>query len=214
MPLTECVICNRTLGHETRDLELPVCHEHRKCGRCSQDVLSAKEVEYCLSNKLAIHHARCLSLQTPNLDMNIELLNLSRLIVNPNPLISRTSNQTTVKTAFSQMVHLLSHEQLLLIGDQAQALAAACSLALGKNRREMEQNIEERDAARYEKAKSAAAGNNLTIADKIAVKAKKAAESADEKAIQTWMALPGMTREVAMEQVKKLKAMRKEMLND
>lgn len=201
--ITECLICQKPLGSESRDLGIPVCHEHRKCSKCGRDV-QLVEIEYCLKNKYPITHARELALSDQTLDTNAELSNLARLLLWPDPSLNRQTLQQRTTTQFNLLVNLLNHEQILLIIDQAQALAAAGSLAIAKNRREIEISIQEKEAKKHKKAAAERVEASKTPAD-------KKAESAYEIEVKTFEKL-GMPRSVAEMMVKRARESRKDML--
>lgn len=204
LPITVCQIpgCLKTLGAESRDAEYPVCHEHRKCSKCNQDVQAA-ESQYCLDMGIEkIVHARCRALEMPELDKELDTLNLARLLIWPDPTVSRDTNNHTTATRFNHAISRLQHDEILIMLGKAQTLAAACSLALSKNRREIEEEINDREKNRHSSAMQNARQNNLTPSD-------KKHKSAEEKSIQTFMAL-GMTKEQATEMHKAAKAARRE----
>ncbi|MDE1971244.1 MAG: hypothetical protein KGI50_06760 [Patescibacteria group bacterium] len=204
--VTQCVLCEKPLGQETQDLEIPVCHEHRKCPKCCRPVESRPEIDYCLVRNIEIRHARCLSLDTPNLDMEIELLNIGRLVMLPNPLMTRESKRTAIGTALAPIIHNLKHDEILLILDAAQTLSAACSLALSKNRREIEQAVSEREQINEAKAKKEREEHKEK-----APKTAKQKLSKDEATLAMFMQM-GMTKEQALLQMQSLAEAKKDML--
>lgn len=216
--ITECVIsgCAKPLGQESRDLGYPVCHEHRKCAKCGRDC-QVVEVEACwrfeaaangekeyVLKPHAVRHARCRVLEHKALSDDIELMNLARLLLWPDPSLSRTTLQHTTTCQFNSLVPLLNHDQLLLMIDQMEAVAAAGRLALGKNKRVVEEQINEREKHKAEKAIKERTESLRTPADKKAM-------SGLEKQLKTFTDM-GMPLEAAKEMVNQLKASRKDML--
>jgi len=207
-PIKACIKCQRPLGDETRQLRIPVCHEHRKCYKCATPVDNTVEIQYCLDHNLAITHARCLTVDKST-DIDEHLLNLSRLIFYPNPQIPRPIAAQATGNVLQSLDTFLSHDHILHIVSQAQAIAAAGTLMLQKHHRKFSIELQERDALKLKEAEEYRQNQKPEV--KQAKKAKAKEESAAEKTISLFMQM-GMSREQALAQLEAVKAAKKDMV--
>lgn len=150
--IKECLICNKPLGQESRDLRFPVCHDHRMCPKCGFAIESSAEITYCWkNNQFPALHARCLAVETKldptnindNLDLTAEMLNLARLIITPNPELSRDGRSSETQAGCAPLINLRTHDQLLLIAEQARVVAAYVSLAASRKKHQEDLESEE-----------------------------------------------------------------------
>lgn len=158
-PQSECSICNRPLGQESKDLGYLVCHDHRLCTVCNIDV-SPHEVIYCLTNKVNVTHARCLSFtEVPQVQSQLDLLNLRRLLT-----------ETCVR------ISELSFDQKYQFLRMMQDTAAIVSVHLQKNKQELSTQL---NKEKHEREKAQAKGEALTSSRPVG----KPADAPDEKVI-------------------------------
>jgi hypothetical protein len=210
--IENCSYCKEQFDINTgyRDAEAKqyVCSKCYICSRCGREC-SLAEIRYCLDNgRRLVQHARCLVIDSKELDTEIELMNMARLLFHPDPELSRETNRQRIATTYNQVVGMIPHDLQLLILDQATALAAAASLALGKNKRVLEEQANEREQKKFKQAESVRKSNGISKHDSLMVKKH---ESMLEKQIKTFMQL-GLTREQALEQVNKVKSTKGDML--
>ena len=168
---TQCQICQKPLGQESRDQGFSVCHAHRVCVMCDKTLL-APEVALCLKRASESSdgapyepiHPRCqvrLSRPTdPTLSIkqsDFDFLNLLRLMVVPNPNLSDITNCQNAMIQSDRLREFLisqmdwdgvySHLKML------EACVAAVSIAIKQDHSQLKKRSEAREA---EKAKVAA----------------------------------------------------------
>lgn len=209
-----CVFCNAEVssenyGYVDHTTSIFVCQKCVLCAKCGRDTQMA-EIAYCIkNNQKAIFHARCMVLDQKALDLEIELLNLARLTYHPDPSLSREELKHRAINKVNQVIGFIPHDIQLLILDQATAIAAAISLALSSNRREVEHEVDTREKARVKKAQEKRTEKELT--EDSAKDRKTEFSAAVEKQIKTFTSL-GFSREQAIKQVLAAKESAKGML--
>jgi hypothetical protein len=168
---TECLVCNTPLGQESRDLDFRVCHEHRKCIKCSLDV-TPKEVrlayDIVLENQgtipqdLEIEHARCKILNHPTIEKDptlsikqteYDLLNLIRLMVTPDLQLSSVTNENNAMIYSSRLVVDMTFDEKLLHMKMLQACVANVSIAVRQDPKYRKDALVEREKKHLEQAK-------------------------------------------------------------
>lgn len=168
---TECVICKKPLGQESRDLEMRLCHEHRKCSKCEQDLRPAEQKwahEKALesSDSIEVIHPRCavLTHPTPEQDPTLSIkqseydyLNLIRLMIEPDQDLSVITNENNAMIRVQQwMTGLSSFDDKSVALKKLEACVAQASIIVRTDPKYRKDALKERDAKREKTAKQEA----------------------------------------------------------
>jgi len=207
---TQCIVCEKPLGQESRDLGHRTCHEHRACSKCGLP-LHAREMQLCHDrlvednlplSSLILIHARCeiaarqLS-QDQDATLSIkqseyDLLNISRLMTWPDENLNDTTNENNACIQNARYISSMSFDQKLQHLKMLEACVASVSIALRTSKDYRKEAFKERE----EKAKKQADKERLTSSRP----AQSAVEKPEELALGTFMELHGLTeRKVAMQ---------------
>ena len=162
---TECVICDKPLGQETRDLGLAFCHEHQNCQFCSEQ-LDVSELKWCLRKyrdetpvneldpeNIQIVHAKCLiaSRKEPTIAVSqsdFDRLNLARLIVWPEKDKSVQTNQNDAVIQSRQLIANMDFEEINLLINRMEAVAIECRITLNSDPQHRKDILTEREKAK------------------------------------------------------------------
>lgn len=162
--VSECTLCQKPLGQESRDLGYILCHDCRLCNDCKLPV-SPQEITYCNSHSLVVTHARCLIYRdralkdTVAVEVNeslIERNNLARLILQPDMNLSVETNQSNAIINNKRFVCNMNFEELYVHVQVLMALAADCSLMLkqdkGKTVADIKKDLDRKEARKFREA--------------------------------------------------------------
>lgn len=228
--MPECLTptCLKPLGDLSLQEGYSHCHVCRKCSVCGLDTRPV-EIAWCVDNNVVITHARCLTISpslTPAglpLEAEIDLLNLCRLLIWPDPNKSSTGNEYDAELIVDKLiVHMPNLEDRFLALRKMQSAAARLSLLLRKDSTRIKQELDNREAEKFKSAAIQASTSSKPISKpsddtyeillatfmkinsitdrKIGLKKWKDRE----KAIQSFLNL-GLSRELAEQTVDKQK---------
>lgn len=171
--ISECLICNKPLGQDSKDSGFIFCHEHITCTQCSAPLSSAEqknaydrflesldfkegETEETVSHELVERlHARCLVLsRQPKIEVNqveLDFLNNLRLLINlpePNLEVSIVTNENSAAIYSRQVIRSMSLEQMRMHLAMIESVAASVRNAIN-----LHANYKKEDDARFNKAR-------------------------------------------------------------
>lgn len=147
---TQCIICGKPLGQESKDLGFTLCHEHRKCEYCDSDI-SPEDNRVCVSaarefnKEVEVIHARCRVLRMKQTNSNgqdamitisqseYDFLNLCRLAIIPNPDLNSTSNGKVAERYGMELIQNMSFELIQKHVEMMEHLCAQNRLFLNKD---------------------------------------------------------------------------------
>jgi len=167
---TECLICGKPLGLESIDSGFWTCHEHRTCCKCSHP-LSAKDIQWSFSKAeddgteqkhADLMHARCATTNYTTLESDptltikkstLDYLNLARLIVEIDPLLSVETNQKNGDIAVTQWIHQLpDFEARSLFLRRMESMVAQASLVVRQDPKYTKNALKLREEKRQKQA--------------------------------------------------------------
>lgn len=207
LTITECVICKKPLGAESRDLGFPTCIEHRACHKCGKH-LSAAELKWCHSRALedgaeltteGLIHPRCeLSESHTIQDATLSIkqseytfLNLLRLKCIPNPDLSDDTNISNAALACENLITRMDFEAQRVHLLMMESALEVVQRHLRNNREELKTKFQESEKEKIKQAKREA----LTSARPTS----KKADSPEEQSLALFMETHGLTdRKVAL----------------
>lgn len=173
---TECIICAKPLGADSRNEGYIVCHEHRKCVVCKEN-LTARECHWCADkyeedykqdkenpvkeikyDVLEIIHARCYTLRHSDSLVKItqtefDYLNLIRLMIEPDLDIDRVGNENAAYEKSARFIANMSFEQQQLHLSRIQACVAQVQNAINLNPLKKKESLNEREKEKFTRAK-------------------------------------------------------------
>lgn len=212
-PQTECLICRKTLGAESREQGYLLCHEHRKCIQCTED-LTAREVRLCYDRYVEILEKdeqpnytlidvicpHCSVLSRNHLDKDPTLsirqseydyLNLIRLSVIPDTDLNQVTNENNAMIYSTRLVQNMNFEQKSLHMSKLQACLAQVQIAIRKDPEFKKGYLEDREKQKFAKANREALTSSRPVS--------KSAESPEEIQLGTFMELHELTdRKIAL----------------
>jgi hypothetical protein len=210
MTFSECIVCSKPLGQDSKDSGFRTCHAHRACTKCG-DPLQAREIQWChdrlIEDNLPIEalqliHARCeiASRQiTQDQDATLsikqseyDLLNISRLMTWPDVNLNDTTNENNAYIQSQRLISGMSFDQITQHLKMLEACVASVSIALRTSKDYRKDAFKERDEA----SKKRADKEKLTSSRPT----KNVVDDPQELALGTFMELHGLTeRKVAMQ---------------
>lgn len=132
--ITQCLICNTTLGADSRDTYSVFCHDHMNCIKCGERVTPIEaqtcydrflesldseegETEETTSKEhVEVMHARCYSLSREATititQSELDTLNQIRLMVTPDMSIGVIANENKAKIQSMQLISNMSIDQM------------------------------------------------------------------------------------------------------
>lgn len=141
---TECVVCLKALGQESRDMRFRTCRDHRACSVCGSS-LTAREIEWCHAHlegepieKLILTHMRC-SIVThsasddPTLSVkqsDLDYLNILRLMVVPDSDLNIVTNENNAMIQSARLISSMNFDQKLMHLKMLEACVAQCSVTI------------------------------------------------------------------------------------
>lgn len=177
---TECVICQTTLGSDSRDAGYSLCHEHRKCCMCGESI-SVPENTACLKaseesdkSDLEVIHAHCRiarqnEIKKDEIDPTItikqseyDFLNLCRLSIIPNPDLNITTNEKSAKLQGLKLIQNMNFETLQKHASMMEACAMQVRLFLNSNPKVRKELSGIRESERLQAQKQQATQEALT----------------------------------------------------
>lgn len=190
-PIKECAICQKPLGSESRDLQYRVCHEHRKCVRCMDD-LYPREIELCWARLIEESteiekpigeclehfrpiHPRCEAVErasaNPDPTLSIkqseyDFLNLLRLALIGDPELSVETNENNAMMASERLIKDMDWDATYLHLKKLEACIAVVSIAVAPTRKELKAHIAERESHRARVAKKEEATSSRPVGKK------------------------------------------------
>lgn len=205
--VSQCVVCNKPLGQESKDLGFFTCKDHRACAICTQPV-SPHEIRSCylevletlndnpestiqstpISELITIQHARCSSVtrksaeQDPSVALKqsyLDYLNNARLLIEPDVDLSRESNEKLAGLAAEKWLADKPLDYILLFLRRMESIVAHTSIRLRKDRKVIEAELDKRERAKFAAAQRDAATSSRPAAKK--------SDDSDELAIAAFM---------------------------
>lgn len=214
---TTCLICERTLGGESREMGYPVCHDHRKCKVCGEDI-PAHEARNCVAlynrkfldaregeleqptaktyEHLEMMHARCRPADVIKRGDTITIsqeeydyLNAVRLCFIPDLDLNKVSNENITMNNTPRLIVNMNHDQRLVCIEKMHAFIAQTQIAIS-------QSGEKRTLADREKEHAAKAKREAITSSR---PTNKSSEDSQELQLGSFMELHGLTeRKVAL----------------
>lgn len=214
--ITECVICKKTLGNDSRENGFIFCYEHRKCSICNTD-LSARETKWCYDKyveensepelekidftKLEVYHARCYTLRHSQsliqlTQVEFDYLNLTRLIIEPNMDKSQLENEKDADTASARFIANMTYEQQQMCLSRMQASVAQVALALRLNPTKKKAEADVREKEKFNRARTEALTSSRPNT--------KSSEDSEEVQLGVFMEAHGLSeRKIALEYMRR-----------
>ena len=214
---TECIICERTLGEDSRSSGVMFCHDHLKCEICG-DEISPSEAKWCYRRwydltsdprdkenikNITRVHTRCTipqEMTVPIKQTDLDFLNLIRLLVIPDMDLDQNSNEKIAYNASVQLIKNMNIEQTFIYMKKIESCLAQIQVARAQNP-SLRKTI---DAERTVKARTESVGS--------AKSSSATPKSAKEVELSTFMELHGLedrkeASEVLKERNKAIKSM-------
>ena len=175
-PTSECVLCQKPLGQESKDLGYLTCKDHRSCLKCHEP-LNAQEVKWCYDTynelvsdgcetaTLDLIHPRCVVVERPTLDKDptlaikqseFDFLNLIRLSVIPDISLSLTTNENNAMIQSSKLIKDWDFDKTYAHLKMLEACVAQVSIAVSQNKEQRKKLEEHRDKEQKKKAQKEA----------------------------------------------------------
>ena len=169
---TECVVCQKPLGADSRDARMRLCHEHRKCVVCGRD-LNAIEQRLAHDTSVANDgepiepvHPRCKAATHPTIEQDPTLsikqseydyLNMLRLMVIPDEQLSVTTNENNAMIQCNRLItSMASFDEKLLHLRMLEACVAQASIAVRTDPKYRKDALAEREKKHQERVKKEA----------------------------------------------------------
>src|SRR5438552_14861121 len=131
LPISECLVCQKPLGQETKDLDYRVCLDHRTCGACGKELNPSQvhlaqarafeesetlTVEHLLHPRCIIANGHFASVGSDPLlsirQSTFNILNSARLMLEPNMDLTIIGNENASLTAANEYCkNLLTGEE-------------------------------------------------------------------------------------------------------
>lgn len=213
---TECIICAKPLGADSRSEGYFFCHEHRKCTVCKEDLTSRetrwcydKYVEECEEKDLSkikfdvieVIHARCYTLRHTDSLVKItqsefDYLNLIRLMIEPDMDLDRTGNENAAYEKSARFIANMNFEQQQMHLSRIQACVAQVQNAINLNPLKKKESLNEREKEKFARAKREALTSSRPD--------NKTSEDSEELQLGAFMELHGLTeRKLALDYMKR-----------
>ena len=173
-----CLICKKPLGAESKDLGYLVCHQHRKCSTCSEN-LSVPEVKWCFTRfiedsgdstgeeldyqSVEITCTKCHSLNHIGADKNpaaalkqseYDYMNIVRLdMIDPDVSLSVVTNENIAMNATSRYVVGMTFEQKSIWLKKLEACVAQAWILVKQDSQYQKNYLAEREKKHYDNAR-------------------------------------------------------------
>jgi hypothetical protein len=173
----ECLVCAKTLGHDTRESGLMFCHEHNACSSCKEPV-NLREALWCLERyhkllepgqepayiDMDIIHIRCAGLaqtikierEVPVSSLELDYLNMIRLSVIPDMELSLITNENNARLQSTRLVSEMDFEQKSLHLKMLEACVAQTQIAIQQDPKRRKDALAEREKRHFDKARKEA----------------------------------------------------------
>ena len=175
---TECKVCGKPLGSDSRNEGYQLCHGCRKCKNCFV-ALSAKETSSpgCVFQDLRnngewlVQHSNCDPEASPEdvspegsvesieipadyqpIQTKLDEMNTFRLMLTPDPRLSIESNRQLARNAVKPFIHEMTPDAMLLMVSKVEAIMAELSTLLAKNMVSAKAITQARDKEKFEEA--------------------------------------------------------------
>lgn len=171
--ISECLICNKPLGSDSRDSGYVFCHDCSKCTQCGERLSAAEqknaydrflesldfkegETEDNVSkDNVERLHAQCLVLTkkpvTEVTQVELDFLNNLRLLINapePNLDVSIVTNENSAEIYSRQLIRTMTIDQMRVKLAMIEAVAASVRNAIN-----LHANYKKEDDARFNKVR-------------------------------------------------------------
>ena len=145
---TECVICQKPLGQDSRNLGYSLCHEHRKCIYCEKDISPAENItclkalrerRSALSNgtppdysEITVTHASCWIQNQRKIDdpeitvrqSTYDFANLCRLAIIPELELNAKTNRENAEVEGHKLVQNMDYLEKTMFIERLEAIAS------------------------------------------------------------------------------------------
>jgi hypothetical protein len=208
-----CLICKKPLGSESRELNYLVCHQHRRCLKCNEE-LSVAEIKWCFTRfiedsgfstsetevpesyeQVEIICTKCHSLEHTGADKDptaalkqseYDYMNIVRLnMIDPDITLSTITNENVAMNAASRYVVGMTFEQKSIWLKKLEACVAQASILVKQDSQYQKNYLIEREKKHYDKAHK----ESLTSSRP----SSKTAESTEELQLGAFMELHALT---------------------
>lgn len=185
---TECVLCNRPLGQESKDLGWPYCHDHRKCVKCGEEIslLDAKISARLNDTDPQPKHNKCSLLDKPPLirenmvaidERYLNFLNACRLAIIPDAALNPQTNCQTAELFTQKLVVDMTLDEKFLMSEMLTAAATQVNIILGKDKAVAAKAISQKESKKFKEALSEREKNdNVPAPRTFSMEAKRAAK--------------------------------------
>lgn len=200
---SECIICGKPLGQDSKDARHRTCHDHRACIKCNLP-LHPREIQLAHDrviedsadiSTIQLIHTRCEVVDKPAAQDSVlsikqseyDFLNMLRLMCTPNRELSGVTNENNAMIQSSRLIADMDFDSRLLHLKMMEACVAQVSIALRTDksyRKEAFKEREEREKKLAEKQKLVSSSPKPP---------KVAAVDPEEIALGTFMELHGLT---------------------
>lgn len=166
---TQCtfVNCKNVLGNESRELGYYLCHEHRKCSKCSQELRPEHtklwfEMQSESTDNIDVTHPRCSVTYRPTMNddpsqsikqSEYDYLNMIRLSVEPDKNLSEETNENNSLIHTGRFVDQMDWDSRYLYMKKLEACLARVQISLNCDKKKIKERLDAREQVKFEEAK-------------------------------------------------------------
>ena len=168
---SQCILCAKPLGSDSKDTGWLTCLEHRTCSVCNQP-LTVVDVKLAYSfvldsdgatESLELKHARC-RVPGPGLDISsdptlsvkqsyFDWLNTCRLCIQPDMALSKSTNETNAQVYHARFIEKMTFDEVYTHIGMMEACVMQARLAVSKDKEVLKKRADAREEHKFAQAK-------------------------------------------------------------
>lgn len=171
--ITNCLICQSPLGHDSKSQGYPTCLKHRHCTICKKQI-NPVELSLIVTPELVLEmadatellcHSRCHTSESVSSSVitgrDLLLCNIARLLLEPNMGCKLETNIESAQLLVTQFLHEKEHlETFMVLRVMEGCVARISSIVAKKDNTKIKAQLEEVRKERVEAAKPAKSTTN------------------------------------------------------
>ena len=171
---SECVVCHKPLGADTKAEGFTLCHEHRVCCICKENAVTSTEAKFCINKFISeseekdltkldfldmeVYHVRCNVIANHEpiatiTQTHLDYLNIIRLMIEPNPNLNLEANIKNAVVNTNRFISQLdTYEKKVLHHRMIEAVYSETTSILGRDKKFREEKKVSLESDKIKKA--------------------------------------------------------------